>query len=164
MPNTATATPTVFRIGYLTANMKNFQKVRELGQLDGFTVDLVPPDAPVPEPDTYHALIADFAPNARHELERKTFLEKLVRIGKKFPLVVFDQTMNYPETNVLRAAGIKWFPVPTARAFPVLRARAAVTAKSAPAAKPQEAARNAEPQSRSEDSSDAGSEPLSTRG
>jgi hypothetical protein len=137
-PNTTQAPATVIRFGYLTTNMANFRKVRELGQLDGFVVDLVPPDAPVPEPGTFHGLLADFAPNARHALERKTFLEKLVRLAKELPLVVFDRTLTYPETNALRAAGIKWYPVPTARAFSVLRERIRVLAVVPPAPEPVE--------------------------
>jgi hypothetical protein len=134
IPGTVTGPTTVLRFGYLTTDMAKFGKARELGHLDGVSVDLVPADAPAPEPGTFDGLLADFAPNARHALERETFLKKLVRLAKDFPVVVFDQTMSYRETNVLRAAGIKWFPVPTARAFPILRdrARSRAAARTAP--------------------------------
>jgi hypothetical protein len=130
--------PAPIRFAYMTNSLPNLQAARNLAVLDGYAVDMLPPDAPVPEPGTYDGIMVDFAQAARHALARKMFLDKLVRTAKVFPVVVYDQSATYQETAIMRAAGIKWFPTLKPRAFAALLAHPPA-AKAAPAeAKPTE--------------------------
>jgi hypothetical protein len=124
--------PALARFAYMTNNLTNLQAARNLAVLDGYTVDMLPPDAPMPEPGTFDGIMVDFAQAARHALARKTFLDKLVQIAKVFPVVVYDQSANYKETAIMRAAGIKWFPTLKSRAFAALLAHP-LAAKAIPA-------------------------------
>lgn len=110
------------RFGYMTNVLANLKTAREMGQLDGYTVDMLPLDAPVPEPGSYDGIMVDLGPAGRHAFARKTFLNQLVRLAKVFPVVVFDANASYQETAQMRAAGIKWFPVLKAQAFAVMLA------------------------------------------
>jgi hypothetical protein len=114
--------PAPIRFAYMTNYLPNLQAARNLAALDGYAVDMLPPDAPVPEPGTYDGIMVDFGQGARHALERKTFLDKLVQMAKVFPIVVYDTSANYKETAIMRAAGINWFPVLKSRAFAAMLA------------------------------------------
>lgn len=129
--------PAPIRFAYMTNSLPNLQAARNLAVLDGYAVDMLPPDAPIPEPGTYDGIMVDFAQAARHALARKTFLDKLVRVAKVFPVVVYDASANYQETAIMRGAGIKWFPNLRPRAFAAMLAHP--SAKVVPAApKPDE--------------------------
>lgn len=108
-------TPT--RFGYMTNSLENLSLARDFAEPEGFAVDMLPPDAPIPEPGTYDGIMVDFAPAGRHAFERKTLLNKLTQVAKVFPVVVYDLTANYQETSAMRAAGIRWFPSLRPRAF-----------------------------------------------
>ncbi|MBN9119077.1 MAG: hypothetical protein J0I06_07940 [Planctomycetes bacterium] len=108
------------RFGYMTNSLENLRLARDIAAAEGFVVDMLPPDAPAPEPGTFDGIMADLAPAGRHALERKTFLNKLARVARAFPVVVYDRAAGYPETSAMRAAGIKWFPTIRPRAFAAL--------------------------------------------
>jgi hypothetical protein len=110
------------RFAYMTNSLANLQAARNLAVLDGYAVDMLPPDAPMPDPGTYDGIMVDFAQSARHALARKMFLDKLVRMAKVFPVVIYDASANYQETATMRAAGIKWFPGLKHRAFAAMLA------------------------------------------
>ena len=105
------------RFAYMTNSLENLQLARDLAVAEGFVVDMLPPDAPTPEPGTFDGVMVDFSPVGRHALARKTFLNKLTQVAKEFPVVVYDRAASYQETSALRAAGIKWFPTIRPRAF-----------------------------------------------
>ena len=110
------------RFAYMTDSLTNLESARDLAVPVGCVVDMLPPDAPTPEPGTYDGVMVDFAPAARHALARKTFLNKLAQVAKVLPVVVYDQSTNYQEAAIMRAAGIKWFPAIRPRAFDALLA------------------------------------------
>jgi hypothetical protein len=124
--------PVPIRFAYMTNSLPNLQAARNLAVLDGYAVDMLPPDAPTPEPGTYDGIMVDFGQGARHALERKTFLDKLVQMAKVFPVVVYDASANYKETATMRAAGIKWLPTLKSRAFATMLAHP-LAAKAKPA-------------------------------
>jgi hypothetical protein len=124
--------PAPTRFAYMTNSLANLQAARNLAALEGHAVDMLPPDAPLPEPGTYDGIMVDFAQAARHALARKTFLDKLVGMSKVFPVVVYDESASYQETATMRAAGIKWFPVLKSRAFAAMLAHP-LAAKAVPA-------------------------------
>jgi len=124
--------PVPIRFAYMTNSLANLQAARNLAVLDGYAVDMLPPDAPMPEPGTYDGIMVDFAQAARHALARKTFMDKLVAMAKVFPIVVYDASANYKETATMRAAGIKWFPGLKPRAFATMLAHP-LAAKATPA-------------------------------
>src|SRR5262245_17366136 len=117
---TTVTTVATIRFALMTNCVKNLQAARELALESGYIVDLLPPDAPTPEPGTYKGILVDCIPTAK--LARKTYLEKLARLAKVFPVLVLDQSTNYQEAAFLRAAGIKWLPVLKAKAFEMLLA------------------------------------------
>jgi len=120
------------RFGYMTNNIANLRKARELAVLAGYVVDLLPPDAPIPAPGAYAGIMADFTPNAPHDLARRMFLEKLIRLTKVFPVVVYDHQLELAEVGALRAAGIKHFPSVRGSAFAALLAHPLAAKKTAP--------------------------------
>ena len=132
-------TPT--RFGYMTNSLENLDLARALAREEGFVVDMLPPDAPTPEPGTYDGIMVDLAPVGRHKLARRTYLDKLTQVAKVFPVVVYDQTASYQETAAMRAAGIKWFPTIRPRAFGAMLAHPlaakVAAAKAARAAAPE---------------------------
>jgi hypothetical protein len=135
------------RFGYMTNDLDNLKTAREMGQLDGYTVDMLPLDAPAPELGTYDGIMVDLAPAGRHAFARKTFVSKLVQLAKVFPVVVFDDNASYQETAQMRGAGIKWFPVLKAQAFKVmlahpLAAKVEPKVEMKPEAKPADAKRD----------------------
>jgi hypothetical protein len=130
------------RFAYMTNSVPNLQAARKLALAGGHTVDMLPPDAPAPEPGTYDGIMVDFLPTARYALTRKTYLEKLARIAKVVPILVFDQSTNYREAALMRAAGIKWLPVLKPQGFDMLLAHplAKSPAKAEPDGEPSERA------------------------
>jgi hypothetical protein len=130
--------PAPTRFAYMTNSLANLQAARNLAVLDGYSVDMLPPDAPTPEPGTYDGIMVDFSQTARHTLARKTFLDKLVQMAKVFPVVVYDQSANYQETAIMRAAGIKWFPTLKPRAFATLLAHPLAAKATSAEPKPTE--------------------------
>ena len=110
------------RFGYMTNSLENLNLARTIAAQEGFVVDMLPPDAPTPEPGLYDGIMVDFAPAGRHALERKTFLNKLTQVAKVYPVVVYDRAAGYKETAALRAAGIKWFPTVRPKAFSAMLA------------------------------------------
>lgn len=110
------------RFGYMTNSVENLKRAREIAAPAGFVVDMLPLDAPAPESGAYDGIMVDFAPAGRHALERKSFLGKLARVAKEFPVVVYDRAASWQETSALRAAGIKWFPALRPKAFDAMLA------------------------------------------
>jgi hypothetical protein len=108
---------TTTRFGYMTNSLENLDLARVLAREEGFVVDMLPPDAPTPEPGTYDGIMVDLEPAGRHALERKTFLDKLKQVAKVFPIVVYDRNASYHETAAIRAAGMKWFPTIRPKVF-----------------------------------------------
>jgi hypothetical protein len=133
--NTVTATA---RFGFMTNNLDKLRIARELAAQCGFSVDMLPMDAPTPEPGTYDGIMVDFAAGARHALARKTYLEKLTRMARAFPVVVYDQGTTYQEAAIMRAAGIKWFAVLKAKVFEAMLAHPLAKAKAEKAAEGQQ--------------------------
>jgi|GEM_PF-5674821 len=121
MASLPSVTLTPRRFGYMTGSVEHLQTARKLALPFGCIVDMLPLDAPPPEPGTYDGIMVDFAP-AQYALARKTFLEKLVRMAKVFPIVVYDLRTNYQEAAAMRSAGIKWLPVLNTKAFAIMLA------------------------------------------
>lgn len=116
------------RFALLTHNLELLADARKLALAAGHTVDLYPPDGPVPEAGAFTGVIADLEGIGRQPLARKLFLTKLAAVAKVFPVVALDRGLNYQDAKVLRAAGVKWLPTLRAKAFEVLLAKVAVPA------------------------------------
>ena len=131
------------RFGYMTNNLENLDLARVLAREEGFVVDMLPPDAPTPEPGTYDGIMVDLEPAGRHALERKTFLDKLKQVAKVFPVEVNHPSASYGETAAIRAAGMKWFPTLRPKVFGLMLthplASSVAAAKAARAAAAAEA-------------------------
>jgi hypothetical protein len=125
----STTTTLQIRFGYMTSSLENLEAARELAQEFGFAVDLLPLDAPAPEPGAYDGVMVDFP--AAHGLARRLFLDRITKMAKRLPVVVFDQRTPYQEAAAMRAAGIKWFPVLKAKAFAVMLAHPLAKSKAA---------------------------------
>lgn len=105
------------RFAYMTNSLENLDEARLVAQDGGFAVDMLPLDAPAPEPGTFNGVMVDFNLVGAHALARKMFLNKLTELAKELPVVVFDRVANWQETAAMRAAGIKWFPSLREKAF-----------------------------------------------
>ncbi|HEY1187159.1 MAG TPA: hypothetical protein VGE74_05845 [Gemmata sp.] len=108
------------RIALMTHNQELLTDARKLALTEGHTVDALPPDAPEPEAGHFDGIIADLPRAARYALARQMFLDKLAKIAKRFPVLVLDRGLSYPEAAFLRAAGIRWLPSLRLQAFGVL--------------------------------------------
>lgn len=109
--------PAPVRFAYMTDSLENLDAARAAARDEGFAVDMLPPDAPAPEPGAFDGVMVDLSPVGAHALARKMFVNKLVALAKELPVVVYDRAATYPETAAMRAAGIKWYPTLRARAF-----------------------------------------------
>ena len=105
------------RFAYMTNSLENLDAARVAAQDEGIAVDMLPLDAPAPEPGTFNGVMVDFSPIGAHALARKMFLNKLVALAKELPVVVYDRAATYQETAAMRAAGIKWYPTLRSRVF-----------------------------------------------
>jgi len=110
------------RFAYMTNSVENLDLAREIARAEGYTVDMLPLDAPTPEPGTFDGIMVDFSPVGGYALARKMFLNKLVQVAKVMPMVVYDRAANYQETAAMRIAGIVWFPTLRPKAFVVMLA------------------------------------------
>lgn len=117
MPTTNTRT---IRVGLMTHHLPLLAEARRLARADGHTVDALPPDAPEPEEGNFGGIIADLPRAARYPLARQLFLNKLAKIARRFPVLVLDRGLTYPEAAFLRAAGIRWLPTMRVQAFEML--------------------------------------------
>ena len=115
-------TATTPRFGYLTNSLENLKLARDIAAREGFVVDMLPMDAPPPEPGTFDGLMVDLGDAGRHALARKSFLNKLMQTARDVPVVVYDRSASYHDTAAFRAAGIKWFPTIRPKAFSAMLA------------------------------------------
>lgn len=114
------------RFAYMTTNLANLHAARELAAHSGWFVDMLPPDAPCPEPGAYTGIVVDFS--ASHSLNRRAHLNKLAGIAKAIPVVVISRAATYQEVAIMRAAGIRWYPTLASRVFDKLLDRPATEA------------------------------------
>ena len=110
------------RFAYMTNSLENLDLARTAAHDAGFAVDMLPLDAPPPEPGTFDGVMVDFGPVGGHALARKMFLDKLKQLAKELPVVAYDRAASYQETAAMRAAGIVWLPTLRPRAFAAMLA------------------------------------------
>lgn len=83
------------------------------------------------------ALLVDLTATARHKQARAELIGALVNIGRRVPVVVIDQGLQWQETKALKLAGIAYFPTVRPAALTALLTHPLMKPQAQPCPQPQ---------------------------